>query len=79
MKQHRLACIRESLASRIIIRFKDGGTPFNPLAQDMPDTTLSWKLRRMGGLGIFLVIKKMDAVSYAYTDHQNVLTIEKKV
>ena len=31
----------------------------------------------IGGLGIFLVKKKMDDVRYAYEDNKNVLTIEK--
>ena len=64
---------------RIVIRFKDGGTPFNPLKQEMPDTALSWEKRRIGGLGIFLVINKMDAVRYAYENQKNVLTIEKMI
>ena len=64
---------------RIVIRFKDGGIPFNPLERPKPDTKLHWKQRRIGGLGIFLVIKKMDAVHYAYKDNHNVLTIEKNI
>ena len=64
---------------RIVIRFEDGGKPFNPLEQKMPDTTLSWKKRRIGGLGIMLIIHKMDDVRYAYEDHKNVLTIEKVI
>ena len=69
----------EKTDNRIVIRFKDGGVPFNPLERKMPDTNLSWKLRHIGGLGIFLVIKKMDDVRYAYVDNENVLTIEKLV
>jgi len=64
---------------RIVIRFEDGGKPFNPLEQKMPDTTLSWKKRRIGGLGIMLVIRKMDDVRYVYEDNKNVLTIEKVI
>ena len=67
----------EKTDERIVIRFKDGGTPFNPLEHKKPDTKLPWKLRRIGGLGIFLVNKKMDDVRYAYEDNMNVLTIEK--
>ena len=63
---------------RIIIRFEDGGIPFNPLEQKKPDTKLSWKLRPIGGLGIYLVLKKMDYVRYVYVDQKNVLTIEKR-
>ena len=64
---------------RIIIRFEDGGVPFNPLDQKKPDTTLSWKKRRIGGLGILLTIRMMDDVHYAYVDDKNVLTIEKMI
>ena len=63
---------------RMTIRFEDGGVPFNPLEQEKPDTGLSWDKRRIGGLGIFLFRRKMDDVRYAYVDHKNVLTIEKK-
>ena len=63
----------------IVIRFKDGGTPFNPLEREMPDTTKPLEERRIGGLGIFLTIKKMDEVKYEYTNQQNILTIMKKL
>ena len=63
----------------ITIRFEDGGVPFNPLEQIAPNTKLSWKKRRVGGLGIFLLRYKMDDVRYAYEDNKNVLTIEKNI
>ena len=69
----------EKTDQRIVMRFKDGGTPFNPLERPAPNTKLHWRKRRIGGLGIFLVIKKMDAVRYAYADNHNVLTIEKNI
>ena len=61
----------------ITIRFEDGGVHFNPLEQGNPDTELSWKKRRIGGLGIFLLRRRMDDVRYAYENHKNVLNIEK--
>ena len=64
---------------RITIRFEDGGVPFNPLEQKMPNTKLSWKQRRIGGLGIFLIRRKMDDVRYVYEDYRNKLTIEKVI
>ena len=64
---------------RITIRFEDGGVPFNPLEQQTPDTKLSWKKRHIGGLGVFLIRRKMDDVRYAYEDNKNVLTIEKVI
>ncbi|MBO7418326.1 MAG: ATP-binding protein [Bacteroidaceae bacterium] len=65
--------------NRIIIRFKDSGEPFNPLEQNKPDTKMSWKQRHIGGLGIYLLTKKMDDVRYVYEDNKNVLTIEKNI
>ena len=64
---------------RITIRFEDGGVPFNPLEQKMPNTKLSCKQRRIGGLGIFLIRRKMDDVRYVYEDYRNKLTIEKVI
>ncbi len=63
----------------ITIRFRDGGTPFNPLERNMPDTTKPLEERRIGGLGIFLTIKKMDKVEYDYVNNENVLTIKKNI
>jgi len=67
----------EKTDNRIIIRFMDGGMPFNPLEHKKPDTSQSWKQRPIGGLGILLVTKKMDAIHYDYVENKNVLTIEK--
>ena len=64
---------------RITIRFEDGGVPFNHLEQKKPDIGLSWKKRRIGGLGIFLLRRKMDDVRYTYEGNKNVLTIEKTI
>lgn len=63
----------------VTITFKDSGMPYNPLMKADPDTTLSAAQRQIGGLGIFLVKKNMDDVSYAYENGQNILTIKKKI
>ena len=64
---------------RIVIRFEDGGVPFNPLEHKSPDVTLPWKQRPIGGLGIFLLRRKMDDIHYEYVDNKNILTIEKVI
>lgn len=69
----------EKTDHHISLCFKDGGVPFNPLEQKSPDTKLSWKQRHIGGLGIYLVIKKTDAVRYAYENNKNILTIQKQL
>ena len=65
--------------NEIAITFKDAGTPFNPLEREMPDISLPLEQRGIGGLGIFLTIKKMDSVTYDYRNNENVLTIKKKL
>lgn len=66
-------------SDRIVLRFEDGGVPFNPLEYKNPDTTLPWKRRSLGGLGIMLTLRKMSDVRYSYEDGKNVLTMEKTV
>ena len=61
------------------ITFIDNGAPYDPLAKADPDTTLSLKERKKGGLGIFMVKKSMDNVSYEYKDGNNILTIKKNL
>ena len=48
----------------VSLTFEDGGIPFNPLAQEDPDLTLSAEERPIGGLGIYMVKKSMDSVFY---------------
>ena len=61
------------------IEFADHGKPFDPLAQDDPDTSEEGLLAREGGLGIFLVKESMDEVSYRYEGGANILTVIKKL
>ncbi len=61
------------------IVFTDNGIPFNPLVKEDPDITLSTEERKIGGLGIYLVKKKMDEVFYRYEGEKNILTIRKRI
>ncbi|MBQ1809976.1 MAG: ATP-binding protein, partial [Erysipelotrichaceae bacterium] len=61
-----------------VITFIDEGTPYDPLSAEEPDVTLSAEERGVGGLGIFLVRKTMDDVSYKYEDGKNILSIRKE-
>ena len=60
-----------------LITFIDSGIPYNPLAKEDPDVTLSAEERSIGGLGIFMVKKSMDNMAYEYTDNHNILTLTK--
>ena len=63
----------------VSITFMDQGIPFDPLNQEEPDTSLSASDRKIGGLGIFLVRKTMDDVSYQYRDGRNILCLKKRI
>ncbi len=59
--------------------FSDTGIPFDPLKKPDPDITLSAEERKIGGLGIFMVKKTMDHVSYERRDDTNIFTVEKNL
>lgn len=61
----------------VLIRFADSGMPYDPLAKEDPDVTLPASERRIGGLGIFIVKKSMDEMTYRYENGQNILTLRK--
>ena len=63
----------------VVITFIDSGIPYNPLAQEDPDVSLSAEERSIGGLGIFMVKKTMDKMEYEYTDQKNVLKMYKNI
>ena len=73
----RVEVIEEPLS--VVITFIDGGMPYDPLAKADPDTTLSAEERDIGGLGIYMVKKSMDDITYEYKDGQNILKIKKKL
>lgn len=71
----RIEVVEDPLSA--VITFIDHGVPYDPLAKDDPDITLALEDRDIGGLGIFMTKKTMDAVEYEYKDGQNILTIKK--
>ena len=73
----RLEVQQEPLA--VTVTFIDHGEPYDPLAKEDPDITLSAEERQIGGLGIFMVKKSMDDIAYEYKDGQNILYIKKSL
>ncbi len=66
-------------AEQVTIVFTDSGLPFNPLEKEDPDITLGAEQRSIGGLGIFIVKKSMDSVTYVREEDKNILTIVKTI
>ena len=76
------ACIRVEILDdpiSVVISFIDNGVPYDPLAKPDPDLKIPVRHRKKGGLGIFMVKKTMDDVSYEYKNGQNILTIRKNI
>lgn len=69
----------EIIENRVILRFSDNGCPYNPIDRPDPDVSLPAEEREIGGLGIFMVKKMMNDVSYKYADGLNILTLTKEV
>lgn len=62
---------------RAEIAFIDSGSPYDPLSEKDPDITTALDDRPVGGLGILIIKKTMDDVSYENKDGQNILHVLK--
>lgn len=69
----------DDCTKRVEIAFIDEGIPYNPLERTDPDVTLSVEERPIGGLGVYMVKKSMDEVTYDYREGKNILTIIKEL
>ena len=61
------------------VTFIDRGIPYNPTTHADPDITLDAEHRDIGGLGIYLVKRTMDAWEYTFEDGRNIQTIRKSL
>ena len=52
---------------------------YNEFQKEYPDIGLSAEKREIGGLGIYMVKKSMDEMSYCYSDGKNILVIKKNL
>ncbi|MDE7017559.1 MAG: ATP-binding protein [Lachnospiraceae bacterium] len=73
----RVDVLQEPLS--VVVTFIDNGVAYDPLAKEEPDVSLSAEEREIGGLGIYMVKKSMDEISYEYKDGQNILRIKKEI
>ena len=64
--------------SGVKMEFIDDGVAYNPLSHEDPDTTLPASKRPIGGLGIMMVKKMADSISYERARNRNFLTVFKK-
>lgn len=74
MEEIRVTLVSEDDA--VSVEIIDDGLPFDPL-HDAPDPDLTSEIedRRVGGLGVFLVLDMADEVRYAHEQGKNHLTL----
>lgn len=72
-----IRCINN--VDRAVVEFMDSGKRYNPLERPEPDISKALTERDIGGLGVFMVKKLMDNISYRYENGKNILIIEKKI
>lgn len=61
----------------LILQVTDNGSPFNPMIFPFPTTNLPPDDRKPGSLGILLLRKLADHMSYEHRGGLNILTLEK--
>ena len=61
----------------LMVQIKDDGKPFNPLEAPEPDIEKPIEERKIGGLGIYLVRRLMDVLTYKREGGKNVLVMKK--
>ncbi|MEH6549839.1 MAG: SpoIIE family protein phosphatase [Pseudomonadales bacterium] len=78
-ESHDIEVAMDSVGGRLSISISDDGLPFNPFTRVDPDTALSLEDRDIGGLGIHLVKKVMDEVTYQRRHNRNIVTLIKNL
>ena len=76
-REHLMTFDLHHSADRLILKVTDNGAPFNPLDVPIPPTDLPLEERDTGGLGILLLRKMADQMSYEHRNGMNILTLEK--
>jgi serine/threonine-protein kinase RsbW len=63
----------------LTMTFEDDGPPFDPLSLPAPDITARLEERAVGGLGVALMRRMMDSVSYHRIGTRNQLTVSRRI
>ena len=65
------------VVDNVEMEFEDRGREFNPLEVEDPDLVSAIENRQLGGLGIHLVKKMVDAAEYRRVGDKNILLLRK--
>ena len=59
----------------LIVEIRDAGIFFDPLALAQPDLSTNVTERKIGGMGVFFILKMTDRISYHREEDTNVLSL----
>lgn len=76
--EHSIDLVLRVEGDTLTVEIADDGRAFDPLQAVEPDLGASFEDRARGGLGIYLVRKTMDSVTYRRQDGRNVVTLTKR-
>ena len=76
-EQHRIGLSLRKEGDVLVVEIVDDGRAFDSSLASDPDIDSSLEERALGGLGLFLVQKMMDDVTYQRRDELNVITLRK--
>jgi len=75
-KSGKISILCEKKGMRFEIILRDQGIPFNPIDVDInPQFNTPIQKRKVGGMGIFLIRKIIDEVSYQREGKENILQL----
>lgn len=63
----------------LTLEFEDSGRPFDPVGMPEPDLEATLEDRPVGGLGIHIVRRLVDDMSYRRDEDRNVLTLTRRL
>lgn len=64
---------------KIRVEMEDTGIPFDPASAETPDPITEIENCKVGGLGLHLVKKIMDEITYQRCDEKNITTLVKNI
>lgn len=77
--EHEIDISVERFDEHLTITVIDDGVPFDPLQKAISDETVSLEDHKIGGLGILLIRKLMDGVSYKRQGGCNIVILNKNL
>jgi serine/threonine-protein kinase RsbW len=78
-EDHQVRVYVQLEGNTLTIEIDDGGRPFDPFTIPEPELDAALEDRPVGGLGIHIVRRLMDDMSYRWDDGHNILTLTKNL